>query len=154
MTTLADFLSLGNMLGKGSDQGNGVTTFAQPDTLYSPTAQPMTANGMQVGGGTPGQFGMPQTATGAGTGFGMNIGTGQTAIAGLAALSNIWGANKAANLAADQFKFTKDVTNTNLNNQIQSYNTSLNDRLTSRGVAQGQTSAEVQAQIDKNRLAR
>lgn len=91
---------------------------------------------------------------GAGTGFGMNIGTGMTAVQGLSALSNIWGANKAAGLAKDQFKFTKDVTNTNLNNQVKSYNTSLSDRLTSRGVAQGQDAATVQSEIDKNRLSR
>lgn len=151
--TLEQFLSLGNMLGNGGqNQGNGVTSFGQADPLYSPNASPLLSNGQHVGGATPGAFGLPQTT--ANDGFGFNIGTGKMAIQGLAALANIWGANKAANLAKDQFKFTKDVTNTNLNNQIKSYNTSLTDRLTSRGAVQGQSSAEVQSEIDKNRLAR
>lgn len=95
-----------------------------------------------------------QSDSGLGAGFGWNIGTGLTAIGGLSALSNIWGANKAQQLASDQFKFTKDVTNTNLNNQIKSYNTSLADRLTARGVTQGDSAATTQAEIDKNRLTR
>ncbi|MNE59470.1 hypothetical protein D3C80_1545650 [compost metagenome] len=100
-------------------------------------------NPLQQGGGT-----------GLDAGFGWNIGTGLTALGGLSALSNIWGANKAQGLAEDQFKFTKAVTNTNLNNQIKSYNTSLEDRLNARGVTQGDDPTVTQAQIDKNRLSR
>lgn len=96
----------------------------------------------------------PQTPGGMDTGLGSNIGTGQLALSGLGALAGLFNAGQQNKLANEQFKFQKDVTNTNLNNQVQSYNTALTDRLTSRGVAQGQSAADVQAQIDRNRLTR
>lgn len=111
-------------------------------------AGPDTAQGLNFGGAGKGGD------LGAGTGLGMNIGTGQMAIQGLATLGNLYGSLQSSKLAKEQFKFSKDFANKNLANQTQSYNTALSDRLTSRGVAQGQSSAEVQAAIDKNRLAR
>ena len=46
------------------------------------------------------------------------------------------------------------MTNTNLNNSIQSYNTSLEDRARARGVMEGQSDEQVQSYIDKNKLSR
>lgn len=92
--------------------------------------------------------------SGLGSGLGMNIGTGQLALGGLGALSGIWGAYNSNKLANQQFKFTKDTTNTNLNNQIKSYNTALEDRITARAATQGQDSAYVNDYLNKNRLAR
>jgi hypothetical protein len=57
-------------------------------------------------------------------------------------------------MAKKQFKFTKDVTNTNLANQIKSYNTALYDRARSRAVQEGQTDAERDAYINNNSLSR
>ena len=113
-------------------------------------AGPDTAQGLDFGGAG----GPPDRDLGSSTGIGMNIGTGQMAIKGLATLGNLYGSLQSSKLAKEQFKFSKDFANKNLANQTQSYNTALSDRLTSRGVAQGQSSAEVQAAIDKNRLAR
>lgn len=126
---------LKNLMGNN----DGAQTFgAGPDT-----AQGLTFGGADKGGDL-----------GAGTKIGTNIGTGQMAIQGLATLGNLYGSLQSSKLAKEQFKFSKDFANKNLANQTQSYNTALSDRLTSRGVAQGQSSAEVQAAIDKNRLAR
>jgi hypothetical protein len=112
-------------------------------------------NGNLINSGAVGFDPLKQgSGTGLDTGFGWNIGTGLTALGGLSALSNIYGANKAQKLAEDQFKFTKSITNTNLNNQIKSYNTSLADRLNSRGAMQGDSAAATQAEIEKNRLSR
>lgn len=111
-------------------------------------AGPDTAQGLNFGGADKGGD------LGAGTKIGMNIGTGQMAIQGLATLGNLYSSLQSSKLAKEQFKFSKDFANKNLANQTQSYNTALSDRLTSRGVATGQSSAEVQAAIDKNRLAR
>lgn len=111
-------------------------------------AGPDTAQGLDFGGASKGGD------LGEGTPIAMNIGTGQMAIKGLATLGNLYGSLQSSKLAKEQFKFSKDFANKNLANQTQSYNTALSDRLTSRGVAQGQSSAEVQAAIDKNRLAR
>lgn len=86
--------------------------------------------------------------------FGWNAPTLKMGLSGLNTLGNLWGAWQSNRLARDQLNFTKDVTNTNLNNQIQSYNTALEDRARARGAMEGKTTAETQAYIDKNRLNR
>lgn len=83
-----------------------------------------------------------------------NAPTLKMGFSGIGTLGNLWGAWQSNRLARDQLNFTKDVTNTNLNNQIQSYNTALEDRARARGAVEGQTTAETQAYIDKNRLNR
>jgi len=92
--------------------------------------------------------------SGLGSGLGMNIGTGQLALGGLGSLAGIWGALNSNKLANQQFKFTKDTTNTNLNNQIKSYNTALEDRITARAATQGQDSAYVNDYLNKHRMNR
>lgn len=88
------------------------------------------------------------------TGLGANLGTGQLALSGLASLAGLWGSLQNNKLAKEQFKFQKDFANTNLNNQIKSYNTALSDRLSSRGVAEGRTDEYTQDKINQNRLSR
>lgn len=142
---------LSSLLGFNSG-GNGVQTYPAPDT----------AAGMTVGSGasnapiTQGQLAdllKGLQGNSASTGLGMNIGTGQLALGGLSALSNIWGANKQMKLAEDQFDFTKKIATTNLNNQVKSYNTALEDRTRSRAAMEGTSAAEAEAYIDKNRLS-
>lgn len=112
-------------------------------------------NGLSFSGGANNSpLSMFGSGGSADNGLGLNFGTGKLALSGLASLGNLYGAFQANNLAKDQLKFTKDVANTNLNNQIQSYNTALSDRATARGVAQGDDPASVQSYIDKNRLSR
>ena len=91
---------------------------------------------------------------GAGTSLGFNTQTGQLAFGGLGALASLWGAQQSSKLANQQFKFTKDTTNTNLNNQIKSYNTALEDKISSRAAMQGNDSAYVNDYLAKNRLTR
>lgn len=67
---------------------------------------------------------------------------------------NIYSGLQANKLAREQFRFTRDVTNTNLNNNIQSYNTQIEDRARARGAVEGQTADQVQGYIDRNRLSR
>ena len=86
--------------------------------------------------------------------LGWNVPTIKMGLSGLSTLGNLWGAWQSNQLARDQLNFTKDVTNTNLNNSIKSYNTSLEDRARARGAMEGQTTTETQAYIDKNRLNR
>ena len=85
-------------------------------------------------------------------GFGMNANTLNFGMQGLGALGNIWGAWQSHKLAKDQLNFTKDFANRNLANQTQAYNTALEDRGRSRAAAEGQTSAEAAAYLDRNRL--
>ncbi len=125
-----DILSqLGQLLGMGSS--DSAQTFAAPTNTWSPTA-----------------------TSAAQPGLGFNMPTGQLALQGLGSLGSLWGAYQANSLAKDQFNFTKQVANTNLNNSIQSYNTALEDRLRARGITEGTSSADVAAQIERNRLTR
>jgi hypothetical protein len=75
-------------------------------------------------------------------------------LGGLQTIGNLWGAWQAMKLAKEQFKFTKEVTNTNLNNQIKTYNTALGDRSRSRAAVEGQSQATAQAYVDQNKLTR
>lgn len=86
--------------------------------------------------------------------MGGGLGIARAGLAGLSTLGSLWMGLKAAKLAKKQFKFTKDVTNTNLANQIQSYNTALADRARSRGVMEGQTQDQVSGYISANALSR
>lgn len=110
--------------------------FGQP----SPTLGANTAG--LFGGGTP-------NATG---GFGLNIPTFQLGLQGVSSLANLYTGLKSLGLAQDQFNFQKGITQQNLANQTQSYNTALTDRATARGVTEGQSSDQVQAYINANKL--
>ena len=93
---------------------------------------------------------MPQTT--AGTGLGFNLGTGQLVLGSIGTIGNLWAAFQAQKLAKDQFEFQKGVTNTNLANQIQSYNTSLIDRINARSFMQGDSQETTDAYIAANLL--
>lgn len=146
MLTLQDITNqLSRFFTGGVDQGNGVTTYGASSSI------PDFSNSTNTTG-----VSVPQVGSGANldSGLGMNIGTGNLALSGLQALNGLIQGNKALNLAQDQFKFTKNITNTNLNNQIKSYNTALSDRLTSRAVAQGMSDDDRDRLIAANSLSR
>ena len=91
-------------------------------------------------------------STGSNSGFGLNLDTAKLALSGLGTIGNLWAAFQAQKLAKKQFDFTKRITETNLANQVQSYNTTLEDRGRSRAFAEGQSASDARAYIDKNRL--
>lgn len=96
--------------------------------------------------------GVGKGVTTPGLGFGLNLDTAKLALSGLGTIGNLWAAFQAQKLAKKQFDFTKRITETNLANQVQSYNTTLEDRGRSRAFAEGQSASDAQAYIDKNRL--
>ena len=102
----------------------------------------------------------PATPGGAGadaggsSGFGFNMDTGKLLLGGLQTIGSLWNAWESQKLAKKTFAFQKDVTETNLRNQIQSYNTTLEDRGRSRAHAEGQDAGTAQAYVDNNRLKR
>lgn len=87
-------------------------------------------------------------------GLGLNIPTFQLGLGALGSLANIYGGFQANKLAKDQLSFTKDITNTNLNNSIKSYNTQLEDRARSRAVAENRDQSTADEYIEKNKLSR
>jgi hypothetical protein len=105
----------------------------------------MTVPGYGLGGGMGGNLGPA-------TGLDWNLGTGQLALGGLSAIGNLWTGWNAANLASKQFDFTKKTTETNLRNQAQTYNTTLDDRARVRGAMEGQSQQQVDDYKNANRL--
>lgn len=86
--------------------------------------------------------------------LGMNVPTFQLGLGALGSLANIYSGFQANKLAKDQLNFTKSVTNTNLNNQIKSYNTALEDRARSRATAENRDQSTADAYIAANKLTR
>ena len=86
------------------------------------------------------------------TPLGMNIGTGQLVLGGIGTIGNLWSAWQAQKLAKEQFNYQKGITDTNLANQIQSYNTALSDRNTSRGFTQGDSQSTIDQYIEENSM--
>lgn len=126
-------------LGYGTPQGFGAFTPNQGS--YSYGSQPMG------GGGGSGQGFFGNNGN-----FGWNANTLNFGMQGLQGIGNLWGAWQSHKLAKDQLNFTKNFANRNLANQTAAYNTALEDRGRSRAAVEGQTSAEAQAYIDRNRL--
>lgn len=144
--------SLSSFSGLGGSGSGGAQTFAAPSGGWSAN---QSTFGSDVGASTTaGMESANQAASGLGSGIGFNVGTGQLALGGLQSLAGIFNSLQANKLANQQFKFTKDVTNTNLNNSIKSYNTALGDRANSRYFTQNQSQADADAYIAANRLSR
>lgn len=126
---------------------NNNQNFNTPAMNYTPGA----AIGMNAGTGvaSPTSF-LPGSANQ----LGMNVPTFQLGLGALGSLANIYGGFQANKLAKDQLNFTKSVTNTNLNNQIKSYNTALEDRARSRATAENRDQSSADAYIAANKLTR
>lgn len=129
--------------------GNQNQNFNTPAISYQPgmTLGDYTSTGTSTAGNSS-MFG------GASQGLGMNIPTFQLGLSALGSLANIYGGFQANKLAKDQLSFTKDITNTNLNNSIKSYNTALEDRARSRAVAENRDQSTADEYIEKNKLSR
>jgi hypothetical protein len=87
-------------------------------------------------------------------GLGKNLDTLKLGASGIQTLAGLWAAMQSMKMAKKQYAFTRATTNANLANQTQSYNTSIEDRARARGIAEGQTSAQVDDYISKNSLAK
>lgn len=94
----------------------------------------------------PGWFGNLKNELG---GWGGMARFGLDAVTGL---GELWAANQALKLSKEQFNFNKEFATRNMENSIQTHNTRLTDRATSRAVMQGQTDAERDAYIAQHRL--
>ena len=73
---------------------------------------------------------------------------------GLNSLGQLWGSYQSNKLAKNQFKLQKSVTNTNLMNQIQSYNTALRDRINARTHMEAKDQSSADKYYDENKLKR
>jgi hypothetical protein len=140
--------------GTGSGDMTGSIGASNPTGSYLQSSAGGTGTGPTGGLASGIGSGSPTAAPGGfGTGLGWNIGTAQLALGGLETIGSLWNAWQANKLAKAQFNFQKNFANANLSNQIQSYNTALEDRSRSRAFTEGQDPATAQAYVDHNRLA-
>lgn len=75
-------------------------------------------------------------------------------LGGMETIGNIWGGINSALLAKDQFKFQKEFANTNLNNSIKDYNSSLAGRMQARAAMETGDSNAYASQIADRQLTR
>lgn len=144
------FDMFGNMQPVGASNPVG----AAISNLGTTQAAPTGTNMVGMGGVTAGMnlpAGSTPTTPGS-NGLGFNLGTGQLVLGGIQAIGNIWAAMEAQKLGREQFDFTKGITNTNLANQITSYNTTLADRIKSRSFTEGRPDGYAEQYIDENKL--
>ncbi len=128
--------------------GFGLDLNFNPNYSLAPTNQTMN-QGFQLP-----SFGSESKTGPASFQFGMNPESLQMGLSGLQSIGNLWGAFQSNKLAKDQLNFVKNMSNTNLNNSITSYNTALTDRSRARGFTEGQSQAEIDAYIAANRMTR
>lgn len=126
---------------------NNNQNFNTPAMNYIPGAS--IGMGTNAGVSSPTSF-----LSGSANQLGMNVPTFQLGLGALGSLANIYSGFQANKLAKDQLNFTKSVTNTNLNNQIKSYNTALEDRARSRATAENRDQSSADAYIAANKLTR
>ncbi|UZV39848.1 hypothetical protein [Xanthomonas virus PB119] len=129
-----------NSLTGGSDLFSGFNGLGQPAGMQS----------LPANNGT----GLAPSTAGTGMGLGWNMNTAQLGLGALQTVGGLYNAFQGNKLARQQFNFTRDFANTNLNNSIQSYNTQLADRARSRAAVEGQSDAERDQYINDNRLSR
>lgn len=122
---------------------NYLSSGMQTNTGFNLAPTSPLASGIQAPG-------MGQTT--AGTGLGFNLGTANLVLGGIGTIGNLWMAYQAQKLAKEQFAFQKDITNANFANQLQSYNTTLTDKINSRTAQEGGDTADAQAYVDNNKL--
>lgn len=125
--------------GAGATAPTGLTAPVTATGAPAPTvpgmAPPGGAGAAAPGGGFFGQYGPASFALGA-----------------IQTLGSLWNSFQQNKLAKESFQFQKEAFQTNLENQEQSYNTALEDRINARYVTEGKSQAEADAYIERNRL--
>lgn len=76
------------------------------------------------------------------------------AFSGISALTSAYLGFQQLRNAKDSLRFQKEAFNTNMNNSIKSYNTSLEDRIRGRTSDYEGKESDVQSYLDRNRLSR
>lgn len=140
MSSLADQINYGASNPTGVYMQNASSGYQAPQGITGPGVGQVAAP--QVGG----------INNNLSTPLAMNLGTGQLVLGGIGTIGNLWAGWQAQKLAKDQFNYQKGITDTNLANQIQSYNTALSDRINARGFIQGDSQSTINQYIEENSI--
>jgi hypothetical protein len=118
------------------DTGMGIS----PPSPITPPVAP-TLGGQQAGGGMK-------------AGFFSQYGPAQFGLSAIQTLGSLWNSFQQNKMAKQSFNFQKEAYQTNLENQTQSYNTELEDRINARYATEGRANAAADAAsyVEKNRL--
>lgn len=156
----------------GNTQNNSFTIGATPAPFDYGSQMPMSMGmgeqaaptiGMGTSGGAA-SFAAPAAATtiaaptapdatGAGAGwFTKNMGTVKDVAGILGGFGQVWAGLQANKIAKDTLSFQKQSYETNLANQIKSYNLSLDDRIRARYAQTERSTADADAMIAANRM--
>ncbi len=95
---------------------------------------------------------IPSAMTAGASPLGFNMDTMRLGLGGLQTIGNLWNAFQANQSAKEQFEFTKGITNTNLTNSIQSYNTAMSDKIGARAFTEGRPDGYVEQYLAENKL--
>lgn len=151
-----DLLNFNNYGGVGAYATPAVAGASNPVGSYMQNQGQGQAMGLDFFPTAPGSSGASSLHNQGGpatkSGFGLNSGTLNMALGGLQTIGSLWAAWEANKLAKKQFKFQKEAWQTNMANQIQSYNTALADRARARAFTEGRSDEDAQRYIDENRL--
>jgi len=101
-------------------------------------------SGTGTGGGGVG----PQT----GPGWFGEHGKMNTIIGGVQVLGSLWNSFQQHKMAKEQMNFAREQWDTNLENQTQTYNTALEDRIRSRHHTEGRGAGETEAYLNEHSL--
>lgn len=139
-------------------QGNNI--LSQLQAIQEGTMSPAGANPTMAPNGwlsnllnlgSNNQGGVLGNLSGGGGGL---LGLGQLGLGAIGSIGGLINSRNMLGLARDQFKHARDVTNTNLTNQIQSYNTALADRARNRAAMAGRDMESANQYIEENKLRR
>ena len=140
MSGFADQINYGASNPTGVYMQGALSGYQAPQGITGPGVGQVAAP--QVGG----------TNNNLSTPLGMNLGTGQLVLGAIGSIGNLWSSWQAQKLAKEQFNYQKGITDTNLANQIQSYNTALMDRINARGYMQGDNQSTINQYIQDNSI--
>lgn len=132
------------------------TTYADLQALLSNFGKTQTPSAVNPTGAPDfGASDSTETPTSTGsTGLGLNTGTFGLGLNALGTIGGLYSGISALSLANKQYQLQKTLANANLNNSIKSYNTDLNDRISSRAVAENQGQDYVNNYMKQNSLSR
>jgi len=140
-----------------------ILSYGQPEQLNAPFVDlgaPVTDEGMAAAQGIinnyqqGGQGGLTSLLGSFGNGSTGLLGLGQLGLGAIGTIGGLVNSRNMLGLARDQFKQARDVTNTNLTNQIQSYNTALADRARTRAAMEGRDMESANKYVEENKLRR
>lgn len=143
-----------NPLGGYNNTGNGLFSIAdwqQPDS-YAPALANISNYAIPNISSINPNVSAPVTGFGGSgndTGFSFGMGDISRLLGGIGSLYSAYSANK---LGQQQLKLARDQFERNYANQVKSYNTALKDRITSRGVMEGQSQDQVNTYVEENSL--